>query len=113
MTTSRAKILSEYLSSLGKRGGEAGKGASKRRGTSAYYKRISKLAAKARAAKRMEQEWQVNKLLDTAVVLAVCFGAVSGLLNANRLRWRIKQAVYFRRHRYRARRPAYAPNAAS
>lgn len=40
----------KYLASIGSKGGKA-TGASKRRGSAAYYKRISKLAAKARKAK--------------------------------------------------------------
>ncbi len=40
----------KYLASIGSKGGKA-TGASKRRGDSAHYKRISKLAAKARKAK--------------------------------------------------------------
>lgn len=39
-----------YLASIGSKGGKT-TGASKRRGPAAYYKRISKLAAKARKAK--------------------------------------------------------------
>ena len=37
---------------LGTRGGKAGTGKSKVRGDKSYYKRISKLAAKARKAKK-------------------------------------------------------------
>ena len=40
----------KYLASIGSKGGKS-TGASKRRGDSAHYKRISKLAAKARKAK--------------------------------------------------------------
>lgn len=39
----------KYLARIGRKGGKA-TGASKRRGDSAHYKRISKLAAKARKA---------------------------------------------------------------
>jgi hypothetical protein len=46
--------LSKYLAELGKRGGAAGTGKSKVRGGIAYYKRISKLAVKARALQRKE-----------------------------------------------------------
>jgi hypothetical protein len=46
----------EYLARLGKRGGEAGKGAAKKRGSPAYYQRLAKLAAKARKAKRGESK---------------------------------------------------------
>jgi hypothetical protein len=44
--------IKRYLASIGKKGGEAGTGASKRRGGTDYYKRISKLAAKARKANK-------------------------------------------------------------
>ena len=43
--------LTRYLSAIGSKGGKAGTGASKCRGDAAYYKRISKKAAKARKAK--------------------------------------------------------------
>jgi hypothetical protein len=46
------KTVSRYLAAIGRRGGQAGRGASKVRGGVNYYKRISRLAAKARAAKR-------------------------------------------------------------
>ena len=46
---------SKYLASIGSKGGKA-TGASKRRGSAAYYKRISKLAAKARKAKSGNDE---------------------------------------------------------
>ncbi len=46
------KVVHRYLAKIGKRGGQAGRGASKVRGGPGYYQRISKLAAKARAAKR-------------------------------------------------------------
>jgi hypothetical protein len=42
--------IKRYLARIGGKGGRAGTGASKRRGGTAYYKRISKLAAKARKA---------------------------------------------------------------
>jgi hypothetical protein len=51
--------IKRYLASIGSKGGKAGKGRSKLRGGSAYYKRISKLAADARRAKRLER--QVSK----------------------------------------------------
>jgi hypothetical protein len=41
----------DYLAGLGKKGGEAGTGKSKVRGSTDYYKGISAKAAKARAAK--------------------------------------------------------------
>jgi hypothetical protein len=40
--------IKRYLASIGGKGGRAGTGASKLRGGTDYYKRISKLAAKAR-----------------------------------------------------------------
>jgi len=46
--------VKRYLASIGKKGGKAGTGKSKLRGGSAYYKRISKLAAKVRKA-RMDE----------------------------------------------------------
>lgn len=49
------KVLREYLATIGKRGGESGRGKSKVRGDSSYYKRISAKAAKARAAKRAKE----------------------------------------------------------
>jgi len=50
------KVVSRYLAAIGRRGGKAGRGAAKLRGGVSYYKRISRLAAKARAAKRKGQE---------------------------------------------------------
>jgi hypothetical protein len=47
-----SKSVREYLSRIGKRGGAAGKGASKVRGDAEYYKRISRKAAKVRKQKR-------------------------------------------------------------
>jgi len=44
--------VKRYLASIGAKGGKAGSGKSKVRGGSDYYKRISKLAAKARKARR-------------------------------------------------------------
>jgi hypothetical protein len=44
--------IKRYLASIGKMGGEAGRGASKIRGGKGYYERISKLAAKARKAQK-------------------------------------------------------------
>jgi len=44
--------IKRYLASIGGKGGKAGTGASKRRGGTDYYKRISKLAAKARKANK-------------------------------------------------------------
>jgi hypothetical protein len=48
---SKAEIR-RYLASIGSKGGKAGTGASKLRGGKEYYMRISKLAAKARKARR-------------------------------------------------------------
>jgi hypothetical protein len=44
--------IKRYLASIGGKGGKAGTGTSKIRGGTAYYKRISKLAAKARKANK-------------------------------------------------------------
>jgi hypothetical protein len=44
--------IKRYLASIGSKGGRAGTGKSKLRGGSAYYKRISGLAAKARSRRR-------------------------------------------------------------
>jgi hypothetical protein len=44
--------IKRYLASIGSKGGKAGIGKSKLRGGPAYYKRISKLAAEARARRR-------------------------------------------------------------
>jgi hypothetical protein len=49
------KEIRRYLAMIGKRGGEAGRGAAKVRGGAGYYRRISKLAAKARAARRARE----------------------------------------------------------
>jgi hypothetical protein len=43
--------IKRYLASIGSKGGKSGTGKSKLRGGSAYYKRISKLAAQARKAR--------------------------------------------------------------
>jgi hypothetical protein len=51
-----SKSVREYLAGIGAKGGAAGKGSSKNRGTTAYYKRISQLAAKARKAKQKESK---------------------------------------------------------
>lgn len=42
--------IKKYLASIGSKGGKAGTGKSKIRGGKEYYKRISRLAAKARRA---------------------------------------------------------------
>lgn len=44
--------IKRYLANIGGKGGKAGTGKSKLRGGTDYYKRISKLAAKARKARR-------------------------------------------------------------
>jgi hypothetical protein len=44
--------VSEAAAALGRRGGKAGKGAAKRRGSKAYYKALSAKAVQARKAKR-------------------------------------------------------------
>ena len=46
-----AEEIKRYLASIGSKGGKAGKGKSKLRGGPDYYKRISKLAVKARKAR--------------------------------------------------------------
>jgi hypothetical protein len=46
--------IKQYLASIGSKGGKAGKGRSKRRGGSDYYKRISKLAVAARKKRRAD-----------------------------------------------------------
>ena len=51
---SKAEIK-RYLASIGSKGGKAGIGESKLRGGKEYYKRISKLAAKARKARRVNR----------------------------------------------------------
>jgi hypothetical protein len=45
--------IKQYLARIGGKGGKAGTGKSKRRGGSDFYKRLSKLAAKARKAQRL------------------------------------------------------------
>jgi hypothetical protein len=50
--------IRRYLAEVGRRGGESGRGAAKRRGSSAYYKRLSAKAAKARASKH--HSWKVR-----------------------------------------------------
>ena len=48
--------IKRYLASIGAKGGKAGSGKSKVRGGKDYYKRISKLAAKARKARSKTSE---------------------------------------------------------
>jgi len=48
---SRKNPVSEYMAQIGSKGGKA-TGKAKVRGSAAYYERISKLAAAARAKKR-------------------------------------------------------------
>ena len=53
MTTAMSEAeIKRYLASIGGKGGKAGTGKSKIRGGADYYKRISKLAAKARKARQ-------------------------------------------------------------
>jgi hypothetical protein len=47
-----ATAIHKYLSALGKKGGAAGTGAKKRRGSPEYYRAISAKGAAARAANR-------------------------------------------------------------
>jgi hypothetical protein len=47
----KVKLTSRAAAILGKKGGLAGRGASKRRGDSAYYRRLAKKAAAIRAKK--------------------------------------------------------------
>jgi hypothetical protein len=54
--------IKRYLAAIGSKGGKAGTGKSKRRGDSAYYQRISKLAAMARKA-RARSKQQKEKTL--------------------------------------------------
>ena len=44
--------IRQYLAKIASKGGKAGTGQSKIRGGTAYYRRISRLAAKARKTKR-------------------------------------------------------------
>jgi hypothetical protein len=48
------KKVNEAAAELGRRGGKAGKGAAKRRGSKAYYKVLAAKAARARKAKAKE-----------------------------------------------------------
>ena len=47
----KLRLTSKAAAILGKKGGLAGKGASKRRGNSAYYRKLAKKAAAIRAKK--------------------------------------------------------------
>ncbi len=47
----KAKLTSRAAAILGKKGGLAGRGATKRRGDSAYYRKLAKKAAAIRARK--------------------------------------------------------------
>lgn len=47
--------IRRYLASIGSKGGKAGTGKSKLRGGADYYKRISRLAARARQARRRSE----------------------------------------------------------
>jgi hypothetical protein len=53
--------LREYLASIGRKGGKT-TGATKRRGGTVYYKRISALAASARRTKRLQRRRRVLEL---------------------------------------------------
>lgn len=53
--------IKRYLASIGRKGGKAGKGRSKLRGGPEYYERISKLAAKARKARRLAAHSKSNQ----------------------------------------------------
>lgn len=55
MTKSKKQQRAEALAEIGRLGGMAGTGDAKRRGNSAHYRRLSKLAADARARKRAEE----------------------------------------------------------
>ena len=47
--------IREYMAAIGAKGGAAGEGTSKVRGSTEYYKRISRKAVKARNAKRKKE----------------------------------------------------------
>jgi hypothetical protein len=53
--TDAPKSVATYMAEIGRKGGQSGKGAAKRRST-AYYKRISKLAVAAKRAKKMKRK---------------------------------------------------------
>ena len=53
--------IKRYLASIGGKGGKAGTGKSKLRGGADYYKRISKLAAKARKARQSQARKTTTK----------------------------------------------------
>jgi hypothetical protein len=53
--------IKAYLASIGSKGGKSGTGKSKLRGGPEYYKRISRLAAKARKARRVNSIKQQRK----------------------------------------------------
>jgi len=55
------EAIKRYLASIGSKGGKSGTGKSKLRGGTAYYKRISQLAAKARKARRANASNQQRK----------------------------------------------------
>jgi hypothetical protein len=50
----RLAAIADFLARAGKKGGESGKGASKVRGDTDYYKRISAKAAAARKKKALD-----------------------------------------------------------
>ena len=51
MTTTTKDMLSEYLRDIGSKGGEAGTGDAKKRGSKAYYKELGRLGGEAKAKK--------------------------------------------------------------
>ncbi len=53
--------IKRYLASIGSKGGKSGTGKSKLRGGPEYYKRISRLAAKARKTRRANASNQQRK----------------------------------------------------
>ena len=57
--------IKRYLAGIGSKGGKSGTGKSKLRGGPAYYKRISRLAAKARKARRADANNQQRKNRET------------------------------------------------
>jgi hypothetical protein len=55
MNVDNPKVIRQFLASIGSKGGKAGTGESKMRGGVEYYRRISKLAAKARKKKNTKR----------------------------------------------------------
>ena len=52
--------IKRYLASIGSKGGKAGTGKSKMRGGTDYYRRISRMAVKAREARRKKLNKSTN-----------------------------------------------------